>query len=188
VTTLWRTRHARRIAALGFVASAGSLALLALAHTTNTQSAPSGCTDISTVAPIYSGIQYGAAIQGLFVDFDGMGNGCSACHTSNMGTNTPAGNLNLDPSETSPYANLVNIPSDEDPALVYVVPNHPEQSLLFEKINCETPAVGTRMPYGYPALSPYQQALIYDWIAEGAPVGTTDGVFRDGFDGRGFAP
>jgi len=185
VTTLWRTRQARRVAALGFVASVGSLAL---AHTTNMQSAPSGCTDISAVAPIYSGIQYGAAIQGLFVDFDGMGNGCSACHTSNMGTNTPAGNLNLDPAETSPYANLVNIPSDEDPALVYVVPNHPEQSLLFEKINCDTPAVGARMPYGYPALSPYQQALIYDWIAEGAPVGTTDGVFRDGFDGRGFAP
>jgi len=187
VTTLWRTRHARRVAALGFVASAGSLAL---AHTTNMQSAPSGCTDISAVAPIYSGIQYGAAIQGLFVDFDGMGNGCSACHTSNMGTNTPAGNLNLDPSETSPYANLVNIPSDEDPALVYVVPNHPEQSLLFEKINCDTPAVGARMPYGFPSdtLTPEQIALVWDWIAAGAPVGVTDGVFRDGFDWRGLAP
>ncbi len=59
-----------------------------------------------------------------------------------------AGNLDLDASETSSYGDLVNVPSDEDPSIMYVVPNHPEQSLLFQKINCDNPAVGDRMPLG----------------------------------------
>ena len=153
---------------------------------------PSGCTPIDDIAPIYNGIQFGAAIEGIFVDFNGLGNGCADCHTSAMHTQIPAGNLDLDPSESpSPYVNLINVVSAEDPSLIYVVPNDPENSLLFQKVNCDTPGVGVRMPYqGYPdgmtTLSPYQQALIYDWIAEGAPAGTTDGFFRGTFDRRGF--
>lgn len=159
--------------------------MLAVFSTARTQTAPSGCTDISSVPPMYSGIQYGAAIQGLFNDF-GAG-ACTDCHTSNGGTMTPAGHLDLDNGVS--YLHLVGVPSYEDAALFYVVPNHPEQSLLFQKINCDTPAIGVRMPFGFPSdtLNPDQQALIYDWIAEGAPVGTTDGVFRNGFDPRGFS-
>jgi hypothetical protein len=41
-------------------------------------------------------------------------------------------------------------------------------------------------PDGMTVLSPYQQALIWDWIAEGAPVTSTDGIFRDTFDIRGL--
>lgn len=153
---------------------------------------PSGCTPIDYLPPIYSGIQFGAAIEGIFTDFNGQGNGCADCHTSAMHTQIPAGNLDLDPSESpSPYVNLINVVSAEDPSLIYVVPNDPERSLLFQKVNCNTPGVGARMPYdGYPdgmtTLTPYQQALIYDWIAEGAPAGTTNGVFRGTFDVRGF--
>ena len=153
---------------------------------------PSGCTPIDNVPPIYSGIQFGAAIEGIFIDFNGQGNGCADCHTSAMHTQVPAGNLDLDPSESpSPYVNLVNVVSAEDPSLIYVVPNYPERSLLFQKVNCDTPGVGARMPFqGYPdgmtTLTPYQQALIYDWIAEGAPAGTTSGIFRGTFDSRGF--
>ena len=142
----------------------------------------SGCTSIADVPPIYSGIQYGAAIQGLFDDFDGNGSGCNMCHFTPPPT--PSGHLNLDDGFS--WKNLVDVPANEDPTLTYVVPGHPEQSLLFQKINCDSPPVGARMPYGYPALTPEQQALIWDWIAAGAPVGTTDGVFRDGFDLRGF--
>jgi len=153
---------------------------------------PSGCTSIADIPPTYSGIQFGAAIEGIFTNFNGMGNGCTDCHTTNGGTNTPSGYLNLDPSETSPWTNLVNVESPMYPGLIYVVPNRPEQSLLFQKVNCDVPGGGGRMPdHGYPdgmtTLSPYQQALIYDWIAEGAPAGTTDGIFRNGFDVRGFA-
>ena len=153
---------------------------------------PSGCTPIDYLPPMYSGIQFGAAIEGIFIDFNGQGNGCADCHTSAMNTQIPAGNLDLDPNESpSPYVNLVNVVSAEDPSLIYVVPNFPERSLLFQKVNCNTPGVGVRMPYqGYPdgltTLTPYQQALIYDWIAEGAPADTTNGIFRATFEPRGF--
>ena len=78
--------------------------------------------------------------------------------------------------------------SFDAPELTYVIPGHPERSLLFQKVNCDTPPEGTRMPFNNYAggLSVEQQALIYDWIAAGAPVGTTDAIFRGTFDPRGF--
>ncbi len=150
------------------------------------QTVPSGCTSIADVTPLYSGIQYGAAIQGLFDNFltNGGTAGCVDCHIHPA--SGAAGHLDL--TDGVSWRHLVDVPSYEDSDIMYVVPNHPEQSLLFQKINCDTPAVGARMPYGYPpgTLAAEQQALIYDWIAEGAPVGSTDGIFRSGFDIRGF--
>jgi hypothetical protein len=161
-------------------ASAILICLLALAAPARGQAVASGCTDISSVPPIYSGIQYGAAIQGLFNNFGVAA--CTDCHEP------PTPPQDLDLSAGISWGELVNHLSSQDINLFRVVPNHPEQSLLFKKINCDTPAVGARMPYGYPSdtLTAEQQALIYDWIAEGAPVGTTDGVFRNGFDIRGL--
>ena len=103
----------------------------------------------------------------------------------------PAGNLDLDPSEPdepSPYGNIVNVLSDEVANLQYVVPNHPEQSFLFMKVNCDNPPSGSRMPLdGYAGgLTPQQQAVIYDWIAGGASVEPTNTIFRGTFDIRGF--
>jgi hypothetical protein len=181
-----RMRHIGCAATTALIACASSLASLALAWA-STPGAPSGCTDISAVPPIYSGIEYGAAIQGLFDNFlsNGGSAGCADCHTSADG-GAPAGDLDL--TSGISWGQLVNHASSQDSSLIRVVPNRPEASLLFQKINCDAPAVGARMPYGFPAgtLSPEQQALIYDWIAAGAPVGTTDGVFRNGFDVRGF--
>ena len=164
-------------------ACAGTMAAISPVAKSQSQS-PSGCTSIQDVPPTYSGIQYGAAIQGMFDDFNGMGSGCTMCHFTPPPI--PSGNLNLDDGVS--WSNLVNVSSDEDPSLVYVLPGHPEQSLLFQKINCNLPSVGNRMPYGYPSdtLTPQQQALVWDWIAAGAPVGITDGVFRDAFEIRGF--
>jgi len=175
-----RKRHQWRAAAAAMLACASSLGLLA--HTATGQGSPSGCTDISAVPPIYSGIEYSAAIQGLFDDF-GAG-ACTDCHFAPPPA--PAGDLDLTGGIS--WSQLVNHVSSQDSNLIRVVPNHPEQSLLFQKINCDTPAIGARMPYGYPpgTLTAEQQALIYDWIAEGAPVGATDGIFRSGFDARGF--
>lgn len=154
---------------------------------------PSGCTSIQNVAPIYSGIEFGAAIEGIFTDFNGKGNGCADCHTTNGGTTSPTGELDLDPADSpSPYKNLIGVQSPLYSGYTYVVPNHPEQSLLYMKVDCDEPPyypTSQRMPLNNYAggLTMQQIALIYDWIAEGAPSGTTDGIFRNGFDIRGFA-
>lgn len=146
---------------------------------------PSGCTSIQDI-PIAYTITYGAAIQGLFDNFSNNGSttGCVSCDKSPA--SGAAGHLDL--TDGVSFGHLVDVPSYNDPSVMYVISNHPEQSLLFQKINCDTPATGQRMPYGYPpgTLTPEQQALIYDWIAEGAPFDTTNGIFRDGFDPRGF--
>lgn len=155
------------------------------------QTPPSGCTSIADVPPQYGGIEFGAAIEGIFTDYSGNGNGCADCHTTNGGATMPTGELDLDPADTpSPYVNLIDVESPIYPGYTYVVPNHPEQSLLFMKADCDNPGAGARMPLnGYAGgLTVQQIALIYDWIAEGAPAGTTDGIFRNGFDIRGFAP
>ena len=156
---------------------------------------PSGCIDISDQPPSYSGIEFAAAIQSnIFVNFESFPDmaGCAGCHTTAMGTQTPSGNLDLDPQDDPPpYENIVNVPSYNAPELTYVVPGHPEQSFLFWKVNCSYTVNGAQMPYqGYPngmtTLSTYQMAQIWDWIAEGAPVATTDGIFRGTFDIRGL--
>lgn len=177
-----------RITAIAALALCSTLAGSRALHA---QTPPSGCTSIADVPPIYNGIQYGAAILGIFTDYSGVGNGCADCHTSNGGTTFPSGALDLDPGDTpSPYANLIGVESPQHPGFVYVVPNHPEQSFLFMKVACDNPGGGQRMPLGNYAggLSVDQIALLYDWIAEGAPAGTTDGVFRGTFDIRGFTP
>ena len=150
---------------------------------------PTGCTDISQV-PVTKNIEFGAGIEAIFVQFSvSPAAGCADCHTTAGG---PAGGLNLDPSDSDPfavppYAGIVNVSSDEVPQLDYVVPNRPELSYLFMKINCDNPPHGERMPLGEVELfTPEQQALIYDWIAEGATVEPTNSIFRGTFDHRGF--
>jgi hypothetical protein len=165
-----------------------SIALLVLAAASAARAgAPSGCTRIADVAPIYA-ISYGAAVQGLFDDFatNGGSAGCVDCHFAPPPM--PSGALDL--SAGVSWGHLVGVPSGEDPSMLYVVPGRPEQSLLFRKVNCDDPGVGARMPldgYGGGLLAE-QQALIYDWIANGALPGTSDTVFRNGFDVRGFVP
>lgn len=174
-------RHWRWCCAIVALASTLATSLLAAV-------APSGCTSIAAI-PVAKAIQYGAGIQTILINFNGLGMGCADCHTTLGGTVQPSGNLDLDPVDSpSPYVNLINVPSFDAPELTYVVPGHPEQSLLFQKVNCDTPGEQARMPldnYGG-GLSVEQQALIYDWIAAGAPVGTTDAIFRGTFDVRGF--
>lgn len=163
------------------VAVASALGASMLGRSASQGVTPSGCTSIQNVPANYT-ISYGAAVQGLFDNFltNGGTEGCVDCHIA------PPSAGNLDLTDGVSWANLVNVTSFADASLKYVVPNHPEQSLLFQKINCDTPAVGHRMPLVDGPLSPEQQALIYDWIAGGAPSGTTSTLFRDGFDIRGF--
>ena len=148
---------------------------------------PTSCTRIADIPPNYE-IAYGAAMQGLFDDYatNGGSAGCVDCHFAPPPQ--PSGGLDL--SLGVSWGHLVGVPSAADPSQVYVVPGRPEQSLLFLKVNCDEPGVGARMPFnGYGGgLLPEQQALIYDWIANGALPGTSTTVFRDGFEIRGFVP
>ncbi|MEP7043773.1 MAG: hypothetical protein ABI843_11965 [Dokdonella sp.] len=131
-----------------------------------------GCTDLDGV-PIQYVIDYQSAIQGIF------DNNCIACHS---GDKPPAG---LDLGAGGSWAHIVNVPSSQDPTFTRVIPDAPYQSLLFLKVNCDTPGVGHRMPFGQKPLSEDDQALLLDWIAGGAPSTTTDGIFRSGFELRG---
>jgi mono/diheme cytochrome c family protein len=131
-----------------------------------------GCTDLDGV-PVQYVIDYQSAIQGIFDD------NCIACHS---GDKPPAG---LDLGAGGSWSHLVNVPSSQDPSFTRVIPNDPTRSLLFLKINCDTPGVGHRMPFGLEPLSDDDQALVLDWIAGGAPPTTTDGLFRSGFEQRG---
>lgn len=161
---------------------ARALALALCSGATLVAHADSGCTNIDA-QPVTLAVSY-QAIQFIFQD-----NGCTDCHE---------GHLNCDPdADTAPAAagmdlcpgaswfNIVQVQSSQNAALTRVVPNQPLASLLFSKVHCDTPAIGMRMPLGYPQLSDYDQSLIYDWIAGGAPLGTTDTVFRGEFEPRG---
>jgi hypothetical protein len=164
-------------------AAAFALAHAAVGHA----GTPSGCTRIADI-PVQYAVSYGAAVQSLFDDYatDGGMAGCVDCHFSPPPQ--PSGELDL--SAGVSWGHLVNVPSGEDPGILYVVPGRPEDSLLFRKVNCDDPGVGGRMPLdGYGGgLTAEQQALIYDWIAGGASPGTSEGLFRNGFDVRGFEP
>ena len=133
----------------------------------------SGCTNLDAV-PVQNTIDYQSAIQGIF------DNHCIECHSGDPPL--PGG---LDLSAGGSWSHLFDVSSAQDPAFVRVVPNRPLQSLLFLKVNCSTPGVGMRMPLGGLPLQDDEQALIFDWIAAGAPSTVTDTVFRSGFELRG---
>jgi hypothetical protein len=91
---------------------------------------------------------------------------CTACH---LGANAPHG-LRLDAANS--YALLVNVASDEVPALKRVEPGDPDSSYIVQKIS-GTAAVGGRMPLGGAQLPADRIALIKAWIAAGAPAPTS---------------
>lgn len=131
---------------------------------------PSGCTSIAGV-PITWNIDYYKDIQAIF------STRCSNCHVDHAGN--PQAGLDLDPKWS--YENLVGTPSGSGDILV--VPGNPQASVLFQKINCDTPVAGLRMPRLRPALPVAEQALIYDWIMLGAPR-ISDTMFASGFEPR----
>lgn len=73
----------------------------------------------------------------------------------------------------------------------YVRPGLPLQSSLLDKINCDDPASGSRMPLAGEPLSAAEQGLVYDWIEQGAqgepgPPIERDFLFRDGLESQRF--
>jgi mono/diheme cytochrome c family protein len=86
---------------------------------------------------------------------------CATCHS---GAAAPHG-LRLDAANS--YALLVGVPSDEQPSILRVKANDPNNSYLVQKIQ-GTAATGERMPAGLPALPQATIDAIRQWITNGA--------------------
>ena len=104
------------------------------------------------------------------------------CHIGSA----PSADLDLSSQLISIYF-LVSQDSSQNPLLKRVVPGNARSSLFFQKINCATPDVGGRMPPG--GHVPIElQALIYDWIEQGAygenpnDPAERDFYFKDGVE------
>lgn len=135
---------------------------------------PSGCDPGFQAEAQAHAFDYAGQIQPLWNQY------CANCHVAHGGN--PAQGLDLDP----PFSrdNLLWVPSSQEPSRLLVWPGQPAASLLFRKLNCSEPGPlpgGEQMPLGRPALGSADQALVYDWIAAGAPV---EVLWRDGFDLR----
>lgn len=119
----------------------------------------SGCDDLGSLAETPS-IDFQSQIQPVF-------NACASCHGE-------SGSAGLDLRSGESYDNLVGMISTTNPGRLRVEPFSPNTSALFLAVNCDSPGgPGFRMP----GTTPEQQALIRDWIAQGAqpePTGTTE--------------
>jgi hypothetical protein len=115
---------------------------------------------------------------------------CAFCHHpdedggASAGIGFLIGHLDMSSAERA-YANLVGdgggVPAQgedcgpdatHDAGYVRVVPGHPEESLIIDKLSHDPPECGVRMPdelAGYPALDPALIAEIAAWIRAGAP-------------------
>lgn len=168
--TLSRRVHATALRA--FVHS-GVIALLALGvpKAAQAQAQASGCSDLSAQAPTPR-IDYYTQIQPIWEIR------CSNCHV-NFGS-SPSADLSL--NEEDSWIQLVEIPSVQVPARQRVQPGQAVASYLFEKINCDLPEAGERMPRGRMPIPLAEQALIRDWIQQGAREFTPPLLFGDGFE------
>lgn len=128
--------------------------------------------DTLNPAPLNTSVEF-ESIQAIFTGGTGQVARCTTCHAPN----TSAG-LSLAPG--SAFAALVNVDSSQDPTIKRVIPFSPSGSLLFQKVNCNNPGVGSRMPLGRPALSLDEQRLIRDWINQGAVQ--RQRILVDGFE------
>ena len=88
----------------------------------------------------------------------------AGCHTGG-GAALPA-SMNLTSADLS-LANLVNIPSEQAPGLVRVIPGDPDNSYLVQKLE-GTAGFGGQMPLGGAPLDPALIADIRQWISDGA--------------------
>lgn len=137
----------------------------------------SGCTDLAA-QPVTAGIDYYSQIQPIW-DLR-----CANCHVNHGGN--PAAGLDLD-FEWS-WLNLFEAGSAQVQGGVLAEPGLAAESYLFEKINCDGPEAGLRMPRGRTPLPAAEQALIRDWLNQGAREFPDPSLFRNGFEAAVAAP
>jgi len=93
---------------------------------------------------------------------------CSGCHN---GSNPPGGALpgSQDLRAGKSFASLVNVASQEQPALMRVKPGDPANSYLIRKLEGAAGISGSQMPLGGPFLDQATIDKVKSWIASGAP-------------------
>lgn len=159
-----RLRCVRR-SALGFcfgLALALGLPLQVFAQAT-------GCDDLSGL-PEAIAVDYRTEIQPIWEIR------CANCHVNHSGS--PSAQLDLNEEES--WAALYAMPSLIAEGRLMVRPGDPDASFLLEKLRCEQPQVGERMPRGRLPIPLAEQALVRDWIAQGAR--DQPPLFIDGFE------
>jgi hypothetical protein len=87
---------------------------------------------------------------------------CIDCH---VGVAAPEG-LRLDAQNS--FANLVNVPSQEQPDLLRVNPGNPDLSYIIRKLEGGPGITGGQMPLDRVPLDPRTITAIRLWIAQGA--------------------
>jgi hypothetical protein len=99
---------------------------------------------------------------------------CISCHNPPNGQawlNNPQITMDYSTPATV-HASWFNVtpsqPGAAGAGMLRVDPGNPANSFLYNKINSATPVAGSQMPLGQPPLSGGNQAIIFDWISEGA--------------------
>jgi uncharacterized membrane protein len=158
-------RGARTALSFAVLAFAGGLAANpALAQA-------SGCVSLAQ-QPVTARVDYYSQIQPIFE------NRCSNCHVNHAGS--PSAGLDLDPERS--WLSVYEGPSAIAPGRVIAVPFNAASSFLLEKVNCQTLEAGQRMPRGRVPIPLAEQALIRDWISQGASEFPSDTLFINGFE------
>ena len=131
-------------------------------------SAAQGCANIAIV-PFQTNIDFETSIQPIFTE------SCVVCHAADSEF--------LDLSAGRAAASLIDRRSLQDSSRWLVRPGQPEHSLLVAKVLCSDPGLGGPMPPGLP-LSPFQRALVHDWVLGGAPATHEDRISLANFRSR----
>ena len=80
----------------------------------------------------------------------------------------PSPQRGMDLSEGMAHANVVNVPSGEQPQLNRVTPANPNDSYLYMKVTGDPRILGSRMPRGAAPLTSEALEAIRSWIESGA--------------------
>jgi hypothetical protein len=131
----------------------------------------SGCSDLSA-QPETARVDYYTQIQPIWEIR------CSNCHVNFGGSPSAGLSLNVEDS----WLALVAMPSVLVPERFLVAPGEVSASFLFEKVNCDAPVAGLRMPRGRLPIPSAEQALIRDWILQGAREFAPPVLFENGFE------
>lgn len=131
--------------------------------------AESGCDSI-VGGPINIGVTWTQVWQAL-------NEGASCTQNCHLGTQ-PVAELDFSNRNLAVYF-LVNQQSVQD-SLLRVDPGNPAGSLLYQKVSCDKPRAGQPMPPPFGHVQLEIQALIYDWIEQGAyGEGVEDPIARE---------
>lgn len=156
----------RRLLGIVLVGAAGSAA------------AATGCADLTGLT-INQNVEWPQIWQAL-------NNESSCTQNCHLGS-APVADLDLSNPTISIYF-LVGQASSQLGTLNRVEPGNPQASLLFQKVACAVPDVGTPMPPPFGGVSVALQGLIHDWIEQGAYGESTedpiprDFMFRDSLE------